>query len=121
MSVADDKSTLTLPCEDVKVFRSTSIFTEFRARLCPSAPYLSKSLFFPDQMINFFHVFRHGSNLLAKYGWCSMRCSRDEKWPVLEDWFNRFRSRHESDVDQTLFDDDFIGGGAMRPDEGGRC
>jgi hypothetical protein len=58
----------------------------------------------------FSSALRHGTNLLAKYGWCSLRCGRDEKWPVLEDWFCRFRSTSLSakfDADAAFFDDDF--------------
>ena len=28
-----------------------------------------------------------GARLLSQLGWCSLRCGRGEKWPVMEEWF----------------------------------
>ena len=34
---------------------------------------------------------RHGCQVLASKGWCTLKYGRDEHWPVLEDWFLRFQ------------------------------
>ena len=49
---------------------------------------LNDNHFFLSEM--YFYLFlRQGSTILGNYGWCSLRYGRDEKWPVLEDWFNK--------------------------------
>jgi hypothetical protein len=34
---------------------------------------------------------RHGCQVLASKGWCTLKYGRDDSWPVLEDWFLRFQ------------------------------
>ncbi len=58
-------------------------------------------------------LFRSGTRMLSQYGWCSLRFSRHDKWPVLEEWFANQLVTVNMEYDQmaaanaALYDDDY--------------
>lgn len=54
---------------------------------------------------------RHGCQVLASKGWCTLKYGRDDSWPVLEDWFLRFQmatvfDHGDPDLDETNVQDE---------------